>query len=303
MTKETHDLGIYPPTEKTLKFNYVNYRGVRSVRTATPREFYFGSTDYHPEKQWLMRAFDHDKEALRIFALKDCGFLAGDIEPVRGTIDRAVEVALEAAADEAEGDLDFQPKKAVLSLNTVSGRYKIIARALAGGFATADAEGKWTKDTEVGVYDKDAPGAGPRELVERLRGRYAMGRHLPNGDPELGFRQFETPSIQHEAADALTAALDHIEGLESKLADAVEAEKDATSVLDAWFDRRKLGHEAVDQAVIDAASGYLRTSRSGGMETSESDLILAVIEDMTRLGLFADLFARATIPLNKKGST
>lgn len=65
--------------------------------------------------------------------------------------------------------------------------------------------------------------------------------------------------------------------------------------LDAWFNRRKLGHDAVDQAVVDAASGYLRTSRVGGMSNEESDMILDVIQDMARLGLFADLFTRAAL--------
>lgn len=76
---------------------------------------------------------------------------------------------------------------------------------------------------------------------------------------------------------------------------AEEARLDAIDTLNAWFDRRKLGHAAVDQAVLDAASGYLRTSRSGGMPQEESDLILGVVQDMARLGIFADLFARAII--------
>jgi hypothetical protein len=37
-------------------------------------------------------------------------------------------------------------------------------------------------------------------LVDRLRGNYAMGPHLPNGAPEFGWRQFQAPPIQHEAA-------------------------------------------------------------------------------------------------------
>lgn len=37
-------------------------------------------------------------------------------------------------------------------------------------------------------------------LVDRLRGKYASGPHLPNGKPEFGWRQFEAPPIQHEAA-------------------------------------------------------------------------------------------------------
>ena len=38
------------------------------------------------------------------------------------------------------------------------------------------------------------------DLVLRLRGQYACGPTLPNGEPEFGWREFETPPIQHEAA-------------------------------------------------------------------------------------------------------
>ena len=47
-------------------------------------------------------------------------------------------------------------------------------------------------------------------LVDRLRGKYASGPHLPNGNPEFGWRQFQAPPIQHEAAariETLEAAL------------------------------------------------------------------------------------------------
>jgi hypothetical protein len=37
-------------------------------------------------------------------------------------------------------------------------------------------------------------------LTDRLRGRYACGPTLPNGEPEFGWREFETPPIQKEAA-------------------------------------------------------------------------------------------------------
>lgn len=39
------------------------------------------------------------------------------------------------------------------------------------------------------------------DIVDRLRGRYAMGPHLPNGKPEFGYRQFESTPLQHQAAD------------------------------------------------------------------------------------------------------
>lgn len=59
---------------KSLRFGYANYRGERSVRYATPRRWWFGSTEYHPEPQWIMTALDHDKDQLRDFAVSDCDF-------------------------------------------------------------------------------------------------------------------------------------------------------------------------------------------------------------------------------------
>lgn len=40
-------------------------------------------------------------------------------------------------------------------------------------------------------------------LVDRLRGRYAQGPTMPNGEPEFGWRQFPTPPIQVAAADEI----------------------------------------------------------------------------------------------------
>lgn len=40
-------------------------------------------------------------------------------------------------------------------------------------------------------------------LTDRLRGKYASGPHLPNGNPEFGWRQFQSPPIQHEAAERI----------------------------------------------------------------------------------------------------
>lgn len=37
-------------------------------------------------------------------------------------------------------------------------------------------------------------------LVDRLRGKYAVGPTLPNGEPEFGYRQMPAVLIQDEAA-------------------------------------------------------------------------------------------------------
>tara|TARA_R110000796_G_scaffold3212_3_gene12283 strand:+ start:2810 stop:3139 length:330 start_codon:yes stop_codon:yes gene_type:complete len=94
---------------------------------------------------------------------------------------------------------------------------------------------------------------------------------------------------------ALRDAIEAAGTLQSQLAEAREAELNALSTLDAWFDRRKLGHEAIDDAVIGCVRGYLRVSNIGGMSSEEADSVEAVIEDMCRLGTFADLFARAAL--------
>lgn len=50
---------------------YRNYKGVLGERNITPMHIFYGSTQYHPEPQFLLEAFDNDKKAPRIFALKD----------------------------------------------------------------------------------------------------------------------------------------------------------------------------------------------------------------------------------------
>lgn len=57
---------------ETLTFWYRNHRGEISQRNVTkPEKIWFGSTEWHPKPQWLMTAWDIDKDALRDFAFKD----------------------------------------------------------------------------------------------------------------------------------------------------------------------------------------------------------------------------------------
>lgn len=55
------------------KVSYRNYRGETSIRTITPLKPWYGSTEWHPEPQWFLNAFDHEKDAERDFALADFG--------------------------------------------------------------------------------------------------------------------------------------------------------------------------------------------------------------------------------------
>ena len=57
--------------EKDIAVEYTNYRGERSIRLLRPIHFYYGITEYHQDQQWLMSAYDHAKQALRTFAMRD----------------------------------------------------------------------------------------------------------------------------------------------------------------------------------------------------------------------------------------
>lgn len=51
---------------------YTNYKGETAYRKIIPTgKIWFGSTEWHPEKQWLLDAHDVEKGALRNFAMKD----------------------------------------------------------------------------------------------------------------------------------------------------------------------------------------------------------------------------------------
>jgi hypothetical protein len=62
--------------ERSLRVRYRNHRGETAERTITPWGIEWGSTDFHPEPQWLLTCLDHDRHAARTYALKDCDFAA-----------------------------------------------------------------------------------------------------------------------------------------------------------------------------------------------------------------------------------
>lgn len=55
--------------EHLVEIDYVNWRGERALRRIVPLELWFGSSEYHPDEQWLLKAWDEDKNAERDFAL------------------------------------------------------------------------------------------------------------------------------------------------------------------------------------------------------------------------------------------
>lgn len=83
---EVQHLPVHP-----LTFTYRNYRGEVSTRRVLPIKIYFGPTQWHPIPQYLLRALDLDKEAVRDFAW-------ADISPAAEATTEAEAVAPEAVA-------------------------------------------------------------------------------------------------------------------------------------------------------------------------------------------------------------
>jgi len=67
------DVGSHPAIilERAVKVKYCNYRGEVGVRSIIPIEIYWGQTEYHPHDQWLLKVWDVEKDAERIYAFKD----------------------------------------------------------------------------------------------------------------------------------------------------------------------------------------------------------------------------------------
>jgi len=57
--------------DMSIKVIYKNWKGEKGVRHILPIRIFYGSTEWHPEKQWLIEVYDLDRKAKRIYALKD----------------------------------------------------------------------------------------------------------------------------------------------------------------------------------------------------------------------------------------
>jgi len=57
--------------KESVSILYTNYRGETGIRRIVPKCIWFGKTDWHPEEQWILDAFDLEKGAERGFAMKD----------------------------------------------------------------------------------------------------------------------------------------------------------------------------------------------------------------------------------------
>lgn len=54
-----------------VTIDYTNYKGERRERRIVPERIYWGSTEHHPSRQWLLDAYDVEKDAARTFAMSN----------------------------------------------------------------------------------------------------------------------------------------------------------------------------------------------------------------------------------------
>jgi predicted DNA-binding transcriptional regulator YafY len=54
-----------------VQIHYTNHRGETARRRIIPHQIRFGASEWHPREQWLLDAYDVDKQAERSFALAD----------------------------------------------------------------------------------------------------------------------------------------------------------------------------------------------------------------------------------------
>ena len=57
--------------KKIVQIKYTNYRGETGYRKIIPKELKFYENEYHPGEQWILEAYDIDKQADRSFSMKD----------------------------------------------------------------------------------------------------------------------------------------------------------------------------------------------------------------------------------------
>ncbi|NDV52882.1 hypothetical protein [Salipiger sp. PrR003] len=115
---------------------------------------------------------------------------------------------------------------------------------------------------------------------------------LLDGDDDAvfgdGFVVLKADAFQEMMAEPERISLE----AQRMVAEAKEAEEDANRVLSNWFDQRRITQEKIGEAISNAAAGYLRTSRVGGMEQEDSDMVQGVIDDMLRQGVIFDIINR-----------
>lgn len=57
--------------KQVVIINYTNWKNETEDRNIIPIKIWYGKTEWHPLEQWLLKAFDIDKQSERDFSMLD----------------------------------------------------------------------------------------------------------------------------------------------------------------------------------------------------------------------------------------
>lgn len=139
---------------KQIKITYTNYKNETADRVIEPINIWFGSTEWHPKEQWLLKARDVARDAERDFALVNIGgFSASDTVPTSSDAG----VSLQKAQLYADGGSRGNPGPS------------------ASGFVILDMENNVVKEEGVYVGVTTNNQAEYKALIFGLQAALAMG--------------------------------------------------------------------------------------------------------------------------------
>lgn len=70
-TERVGDLNGMNEAQDAVTVKYRNHRGEESYRRVQPLRIWFGATEWHAGRQWLMDVYDYGRNAHRTFAMRD----------------------------------------------------------------------------------------------------------------------------------------------------------------------------------------------------------------------------------------
>ncbi|HEY9219579.1 MAG TPA: hypothetical protein VIO94_16140 [Phenylobacterium sp.] len=156
-----------------------------------------------------------------------------------------------------------------MTRNHLSGGEALGDQRGSNGTRAATVSHEFREEQKSSPTPQELEEAKARDLSNRLRGRYALGPIMANGEPEFGYRVFTElpggqpfPAIYGEAADMIDALLAENEKLRASLLEAVGALKLAREICE---DAQKDTYMDVSDEVFDKIDAALKSAQKAGL--------------------------------------
>lgn len=273
----THDEATLPTAPgqkadpKDLQVVYRNWRGETSLRNIRPLRIEFRDTEWHPEPQWIMRAFDLDKGAWRDFALRD-------MAPVSAEDAGELAKRCEEAADRVAKRCMGHDAPALISIpRQPTDIDAVLIEAAAALRRMAGERDSW----EAQFHSAATTASEYVEFYERHRDDFdAVGNYIPYSQMDGDIRAAEARATAAEAA--LTHFQDDVWGAFQTWSMALGwgitgMQPECYAMMDASIDRM-LSAEAEAERLKARVAEVEKALRAllGRADTDETDLAVAV---------------------------